>query len=275
MTTQRQKRSRSFAWPSLDWAVGSQGDNDYDGAPEAEGNRPVQDEDLPLLRQPRTRNFSFSTVKWKISQRLRAPRLAKSSPFDTLPPEILQEIFYHYVYAQGKPWKEKTLRKRGNILTGSYTRIEVMVDAAWWKEPQVPLTTPMHLAHVCSRWRQITFSTSVLWSRLRVIDPRLCDIPLYKFWMERSGPALLDLFIKVDSRARLYSEDGRDLGWDYSASEVFFHVMQTLTIQAAHRWRTLSLKLGPCAVKHFNRLVKQHATVIDTPSLQMLDLDIH
>jgi len=137
-----------------------------------------------------------------------------------LPPEILGEIFRHYVYDDDNP----------DWLAAS-TRIAAHVDAR---------TTALSLCHVCSYWNSLASSDSRLWSSLCVIWPKMSMVRLVRLWLDRSKSQPLSLFLGEHP----FSEEGCSPVRDILA----------LFISHAHRWRVVNLGLNDAVQDIFRDL---------------------
>ena len=152
-----------------------------------------------------------------------------------LPPEILGEIFRHYVYDDDNPeWLQAS------------TRVAAHVDAR---------TTALSLCHVCSYWNSLAASNSSLWSSLCVIWPKIKTVHLVRLWLDRSKSQPLSLFLGENPVRGEDSSPVRDI--------------LALFISHAHRWRVVNLGLNNSAQDMF-RDVPRGAM----PSLEFFDVSV-
>ncbi|KAF5353518.1 hypothetical protein D9756_008021 [Leucocoprinus leucothites] len=134
------------------------------------------------------------------------------SPSNRLPPDILQEVFYH-------------------CLPTTHNAIMSITEA------------PLSLGRVCSRWRQIVYSTPKLWTSIHIvasttpsIKPRPVDLArmdAISSWLSRSG--VLPLSIS------LY----RDFPSPWMKETTYYQFPPEIDIITAHkhRWKSVQLQL--------------------------------
>ncbi|KAF9005397.1 hypothetical protein BDQ17DRAFT_1540790 [Cyathus striatus] len=124
-----------------------------------------------------------------------------------LPVELLTEIFYHYLKIKAKaPLDEKS------CITASHC-----TDS-----------TPLLLAHVCGYWRNITKSTSMLWSSLAIFNARHKHIPLIRLWLEYADTSPLS--ITIDGMANNTERQ--------SAVDVILRIL----IGRCHLWKSIEFR---------------------------------
>jgi hypothetical protein len=150
-----------------------------------------------------------------------------------LPPEILGEIFRHYVYDDDNPdWFEAS------------TRIAAHVDAR---------TSALSLCHVCSYWNSLVSDNPSLWSSLCVMWPKRNMVHLVRLWLDRSRSQPLSLYLGEHPFGEGGSSPVRDI--------------LALFISHAHRWRIVSLDLSDAVQDLFCAV--PHGTM---PSLELFDI---
>ena len=169
-----------------------------------------------------------------------------------LPPEILGEIFKHYVYDDNNP----------DWLPAS-TRIAAHTKAR---------TTALTLCHVCSSWNSLASSDSSLWSSLCVMWPTKNMVHLVQLWLDRSKSQPLSLFL---------GEHPFGEGGSTPVREIL-----ALFISHAHRWQAITLGLNDAvqdmfrdvplgvmssSLDHFDVSVRNWST----GSLEQLALSLH
>ncbi|KAH6890922.1 hypothetical protein BKA70DRAFT_1441571 [Coprinopsis sp. MPI-PUGE-AT-0042] len=108
------------------------------------------------------------------------------SPIDSLPEEILEEIFRSYVQYNGtsrSPPQEPSKLPSPRVYTiGLGTPC-----------------TPILLGHVSARWRAVSHSTPSLWSWIIISTPQPHegDVEIFLLWLEKSKQALLTLTLTL------------------------------------------------------------------------------
>ncbi|KAH6883777.1 hypothetical protein BKA70DRAFT_167774 [Coprinopsis sp. MPI-PUGE-AT-0042] len=112
------------------------------------------------------------------------------SPIDSLPEEILEEIFRSYVQYNGtsrSPPQEPSKLPSPRVYTiGLGTPC-----------------TPILLGHVSARWRAVSHSTPSLWSWIIISTPQPHegDVEIFLLWLEKSKQALLTLTLTLGFRS--------------------------------------------------------------------------
>ena len=150
-----------------------------------------------------------------------------------LPPEILGEIFRHYVYDDDNPdWFEAS------------TRIAAHVDAR---------TTALSLCHVCSYWNSLVADNPSLWSSLCVMWPKRNTVHLVRLWLDRSRSQPLSLYLGEHPCGEGGISPVRDI--------------LALFISHAHRWRVVNLDLNDAVQDMFCDV--PHGAM---PSLEFFDI---
>ena len=168
-----------------------------------------------------------------------------------LPPEILGEIFKHYVFDDDNP----------DCLPAS-TRIAAHTKAR---------TTALTLCHVCSSWNSLASSDSSLWSSLCVMWPKKNTVHLVQLWLDRSKSQPLCLFLGEHPFGEGGSTPVRDI--------------LALFISHAHRWQAITLGLSDAVQDMFRNVPLGVMSSLDhfdvsvrnwsTGSLEQLSLCLH
>ena len=168
-----------------------------------------------------------------------------------LPPEILGEIFKHYVFDDDNP----------DCLPAS-TRIAAHTKAR---------TTALTLCHVCSSWNSLASSDSSLWSSLCVMWPKKNTVHLVQLWLNRSKSQPLCLFLGEHPFGEGGSTPVRDI--------------LALFISHAHRWQAITLGLNDAVQDMFRNVPLGVMSSLDhfdvsvrnwsTGSLEQLSLCLH
>ncbi|KAJ3506672.1 hypothetical protein NMY22_g17171 [Coprinellus aureogranulatus] len=151
------------------------------------------------------------------TQRLDPP--SRTPHINTLPQEVLEEIFQEYVHGDNTDhfyWRDP--------LTGPLSRIVTQFGAS---------TTPFTLAHVCAFWRAIVMGNPTLWSKLCAARAEPCDVPLFQYWLSLSAGTLLD----IEIIQRTGSEPGEAL------IDTTAHTLLMLALEHSNRWKRARLGL--------------------------------
>ncbi|RXW20349.1 hypothetical protein EST38_g5502 [Candolleomyces aberdarensis] len=142
------------------------------------------------------------------------------------PPEILGEIFNHYVHG-----RLKTHQMNEDEAQTSVRRITAYTDSQ---------THPTDLTPVCRLWRATAISIPRLWATIYVFKPKSeGNLKMFELWLERSaglnGSCPLDLTIK-EAMAPLSITPARELK--------LLEQILPLAISQLQRWRYISLELS-------------------------------
>ncbi|KAJ2921532.1 hypothetical protein H1R20_g15559, partial [Candolleomyces eurysporus] len=142
------------------------------------------------------------------------------------PPEILGEVFNHYVHGRFKIFQmdEDGAQK-------SVRRITAYTDSQ---------TDPIDLTQVCRSWRATAISIPQLWATIYVFRPKSeGDLKMFELWLERSaglnGSCPVDLTIKETLAPRSITP-AREM-------KVLKQIL-ALAISQFRRWRYISLELS-------------------------------
>ena len=172
-------------------------------------------------------------------------------PISSLPPELLCDIFQHYV-DEG----ESSVDRRPNPWVSALTT------------GLAGTVNPIVLGHVCSHWRIISLSMPTLWSSLAIHRPNLSQVQQVRVWLERSGSCPLNLFIShaVDGDATQHAAT-RDI--------------LALFVKHSHRWRSIGFVFQDRPPSSYGELLKLppgamsglESAYIDLPSRSHADAD--
>ncbi|KDQ32137.1 hypothetical protein PLEOSDRAFT_1024822, partial [Pleurotus ostreatus PC15] len=98
------------------------------------------------------------------------------------------------------------------------------------------LASPLIVSQVCSRWRRIALSTSLLWTAITVTYPyTTTQRQRIDAWLSRSKTQPLDLLLDLRDPAWNWDEDSQS-----SAGEAMQHVLDLL-IPNINRWQHFEL----------------------------------
>jgi hypothetical protein len=112
------------------------------------------------------------------------------------------------------------------------SEIFILVVKSWSSDPFASrggLPPPMQLAQICRAWRQIAFSTPLLWTSIRIVLPtKRLDVyeELLREWIARSAGCPLDL--------KIYGDDLSPQTCMKNFRPIF-----TLLLQSRNRWSNL------------------------------------
>lgn len=140
-----------------------------------------------------------------------SPNILVSSSINRIPPELLGEIFKHYI-------NEVPQSRRKDLCTSTVT------------SGHLTTVNPIVLGHVCASWRALSVSMNTLWSSLAVYRPKPSHLPLIQLWLERSGSCPLTLSLS-------HAVDGDR--YQHVATE---HILSQY-IRLAQRWKSIRLSL--------------------------------
>ncbi|KAF5344341.1 hypothetical protein D9758_013268 [Tetrapyrgos nigripes] len=144
------------------------------------------------------------------------------APIRRLPPEILQDIFSFVCSSEGNI-----------LLVKSDEEEEDEIDEEFFT--RIP---PLRLSHVCSAWRDLTLSTSRLWSTIEVILDDWNTPSIFELLLQNSHSAPLILTLRMDHGVRWWSKS--DPG------------MKALKCFTSHcsRWHHVTLQLHSSVYRH-------------------------
>jgi len=171
-------------------------------------------------------------------------------PISSLPPELLGEIFQHYVD------EDESSLDRPNPWVSALTTVTAGT------------VNPIVLGHVCSHWRTISLSMPTLWSSLAIHRPNLSHVPVVRVWLERSGSCPLNLFIS-------HGVDG-DVTQHVATQDIL-----ALFVKYSHRWRSIGFVFQDRPPSSYGELLKLPPGVmsalesahVDLPSWSNADAD--
>ncbi|TFK70092.1 hypothetical protein BDN72DRAFT_959107 [Pluteus cervinus] len=162
--------------------------------------------------------------------------LEATPPFERIPPEILEEIFLHFVKGgNSKPTWRVSESTEGP--TGFDTSLLV------W-------------GNVCRYWRELSSSRPVAWSSISIRKPKPQHIPLAKLWLERSCGKPLSL--------KLYQSSGKEGEQEEQAVQTLLE----LFVQQFARWRSIRLCLTGKSSSALSELRFPDEAVLTAATLQ-------
>ncbi|KAF8905847.1 hypothetical protein CPB84DRAFT_1771328 [Gymnopilus junonius] len=106
---------------------------------------------------------------------IRCSAPSKRNVINTIPPEILAEIFLKLLEDD-----DIGLQHSNRPLVSRFCDSD-----------------PLLFGHVCSYWRNVALHTPKLWSRIYVLKPQRSQVKLTQLWLERAGAHPLDLSIRA------------------------------------------------------------------------------
>ncbi|EAU87351.2 hypothetical protein CC1G_02110 [Coprinopsis cinerea okayama7 len=170
---------------------------------------------------------------------------------NSLPVEMLREIFFHYTHTVNSPLPEADIRPgrhRKSLLKSGRVGVR-------WKAS----TNPMTLGHVCSYWRALVQSMPTLWTTISVTSPMPSDVSYFAKWLELSGDMPLRLVIS-DKTPGGHPDRG-------------IRGVMRLAFAHSRRWKDVSLHLCDAIGMDFSSFIIP-ATRTDFHLLEHFELDI-
>ncbi|KAG6860947.1 hypothetical protein C0995_005777 [Termitomyces sp. Mi166 len=196
---------------------------------------------------------SISSYK-SVQAKLRDAWLAKDTPINNTPIEILIKIFLttlsDNVYDR---WETHLFHD------GSLPRISLQRDS---------FLDPMILAQVCGQWRKVVLSTPLLWSSINILcSEKKRLVPLLNAWLERSGTYPLNIrFTECISGSDADERDLECLPQNPLTTDII-----SLLVNQAHRWKTIDFTFARRLPAVLSSLSLGSLPLLETASIMSRD----
>ncbi|EIM79936.1 uncharacterized protein STEHIDRAFT_163191 [Stereum hirsutum FP-91666 SS1] len=162
---------------------------------------------------------------------------------DTIPVEILTEIFIHVCEAHTPSQQPKSLQQAISL----YTR-------------------PIDVSHVCRHWREVALACARLWTFILVSERHEHGLERFDAFVKRSKKSPLRIFISWSPTED--DRSGRDpIDWEHFSqmSDVFVDTTLEQILRSSHRWTSFHLSIETARL--MSRIERRLSTV-DAPLLR-------
>ncbi|KAJ7088446.1 hypothetical protein B0H15DRAFT_841384 [Mycena belliarum] len=120
-------------------------------------------------------------------------------PINTMPPEIMGQIFLEYVAAGARPVSAWPIDEDLKTASEHPDKEGSFKGTSWYVDVRATERGPQALASVCRSWREIVLNLQTLWCRLRMVlayTEEAENTSILQRWLSRAGDRPLDLDLR-------------------------------------------------------------------------------